>query len=106
MSKKLGAQALLDGAKYRFSYTSSASIQVPVRRQSDKMALCSSRLRVQPVGLLGALTISNLVRGVMALQVVRFLNERRNAICNDGIEANMRAFHAELARRLVRASAV
>jgi hypothetical protein len=52
--------------KYSRSYTSSATIQVPVRRQWSSSACCSARVSVQPVGLLGALTSSTRVRGVTA----------------------------------------
>ena len=65
-SRKLGA--LWPGApsKKRRSYTSSASTQVPVRLQWAKICSCSARLKVQPVGLLGALSTSKRVAGVTA----------------------------------------
>ena len=66
MSRKLGAAPFSLGSKYSRSYTSSARIQVPVLRQCARMAACSPRVSVQPVGLLGELTISSLVAGVIA----------------------------------------
>ena len=46
--------------KWMRSYTSSATIQVPVRRQCARIASCSSRVSVHPVGLLGAFSSSTL----------------------------------------------
>ena len=39
---------------------------MPVRRQCARMAACSARVSVQPVGLLGALSTSRRVAGVTA----------------------------------------